>query len=79
MREKQEIDENTYYFKYYYAPRPKFERVVITAETEVPPVVPRDQRKKQPDQNDFDKKMREVDNQIDTLRNKIVRSILSLI
>lgn len=71
-REKKEIDENTYYYKYFYAPRPKFERVEVTTETEVPAIVPKEQRKKQPDQNDFDKKMKEVDNQIDHLKNKIV-------
>jgi len=44
----------------------------VTVDTEVPSVPAKDERKKQPDQNDFDKKMRELDNQIENLRNKIV-------
>jgi hypothetical protein len=49
----------------------------VTAETEVPAVPAKDARKKQPDQNDFEKKMRELDNQIETLRNKIVYLFVS--
>jgi len=44
----------------------------VTVETEVPPIIPKDQRKRAPDQNEFDKKMKELDYQIETLRNKIV-------
>lgn len=65
------MDENTYYYKYYYGARPKHERTQVTADTEIPALPAKEERKKQPDQADFDKKMRDLDNQIDHLRNKI--------
>ena len=71
-RQQQEIDENSFYYKYFYGARPKIERVQVTLDTEVPPTIPKEERKKPADQAQFDKDMREVDNQIDSLRNKIV-------
>ena len=44
----------------------------MTMDTEIPPIIPKDQRKKQPEKNDFEKKMNELDNQINNLRTKIV-------
>jgi hypothetical protein len=52
---------------------------VVTVDTEVPTIVPKEQRKKAADQAQFDKDMREVDNQIEHLRNKIVRIYARLI
>ena len=71
-RQQQEIDENSYYYKYFYGARPKHERVTVTVESEVPATIPKEQRKKPADQVQFDKDMREVDSNIDHLRNKIV-------
>lgn len=66
------IDENSYYYRYFYDPRPKHERLEVTADTIVPPIVAKDARKKLPDQKDFDKKMKDLDTKIDTYKEKIV-------
>lgn len=34
----------------------------MTLETEVPAIIPKEERKKLPDQNDYEKKMRDFDN-----------------
>lgn len=44
----------------------------MTADTEVPVIIPKEERKKQPDQNEYEKKMRDFDAQAENLRNKIV-------
>lgn len=74
-RPQKEVDENTYYYKYNYGPRPKNEKIEVTMETEVPAIIAKDQRKKQPNRPDFEKKMKEFDDQIENLRQKIVSSI----
>jgi hypothetical protein len=43
----------------------------VTADTEVPPIVPKELRKKNPDKSEFDKKLQEYDNKIEGLREKI--------
>ena len=69
---KQEQDENSFYFKYYYGPRPKYTRVAVTKDTEIPAILPKDQRKKRPDQVAFDKVLQQLDLQSEELRNKMV-------
>ena len=44
----------------------------MTADTEVPSIIPKESRKKLPDQKDFDKKMKELDTKIENFREKIV-------
>lgn len=62
-RFKNERDENSWYYKYYYAPRPVVEKnVKVTMETEIPPIIPREQRKKNPDQQEYDKQMKTFSN-----------------
>ena len=70
-REKKEQDQSSYYYKYYYDQRPKPEKVTITKDMEDPVVIPKDQRKKNPDKNDFDKKNKEIEAQIEKLRGKM--------
>lgn len=41
-------------------------------ETEVPAVIPKEQRKQAPNQQNFDKAMKDLDSQIENLRAKIV-------
>lgn len=69
---KQDLDENTWYYKYFYAPRPKKEKILVTAETEIPPVLPKDQRQKLPDKASFDQKMKDIDAQVEEMRQNIV-------
>lgn len=54
-----------------YGPRPKHERADVTAETEIPPLPAKENRKKQPEKKDFDNKMKALDVQIEELRQKI--------
>lgn len=63
-------------YKFLHAPRPKFEQVVVTVETEVPATIPKDQRKKEPSKEDYEKKMKELDNKIQTIRDKINELVL---
>lgn len=58
-------------YKYHYAERPKHERTEITAETEVPAPISKEQRLKNPDRPEFDAKMKTLDAQIEAARNKI--------
>ncbi|MFS8160016.1 MAG: hypothetical protein ACMG6E_07360, partial [Candidatus Roizmanbacteria bacterium] len=53
---------------------PKHERVKVTAETEVPPTIPKEERKKNPDKKEFDNKLKLIDVQIEGLKEKM-RSI----
>jgi hypothetical protein len=65
------VDENSAYYKYFYGVRPKHERVKVTAETEVPATIPKEQRKRNPDKKEFDNKLKLIDVQIEELRNKM--------
>lgn len=71
-RFKKEQDQNSYYYKYHYKTFPKLERVQVTKDTEVPPLIPKDQRKKNPDPKEFDKTMNDLDHQINILKDKVV-------
>jgi hypothetical protein len=72
--QRKPIDENTWYYRYFYEARPKHDRTEVTQDTIVPPTVPKDARKKLPDQKDFDKKMKDLDTKIESLKEKIVSS-----
>jgi hypothetical protein len=48
-RQQQEVDENSYYYKYFYGARPKLEKVAVTIDSEVPAIIPKEQRKKPAD------------------------------
>ena len=58
-------------YKFHYGPRPKFENVEITLETEIPAILPKDLRKQNPDKALFDKSIQEIDQKIENGRNKI--------
>ena len=51
---------------------PKLERVTVTKDTEIPVVIAKDQRKKNPDQKEFEKTMNDLDATINNLRDKMV-------
>ena len=58
-RHRQEHDENSYYYKYYYGQRPVIDRnVKVTIETVLPEIIPKEQRKKNPDQKEFENKQK---------------------
>ena len=44
---------------------------MITIDIEVPTIVPKDERKRNPDKVDFDKKMRDLDTKIEGFREKM--------
>jgi len=46
-------------------------KVEITLETELPAIIPKEQRKKNPDEKAFESQMKTLDNQIDDCRNKM--------
>ena len=48
-------------YKYHYSERPKHPKVTVTMETEVPPTISKELRKKNPDKKDFETKMRNYD------------------
>ena len=62
-------------YKFHYGERPKHERVEITLETEVPAIIPKEERKRNPDRIEFDNKMKAYDLQIESYRNKIANII----
>jgi len=70
-KERKEQDKDSWVYKFHYMERPKYERFEVTLETEVPAPIPKEQRKRQPDRTEFDNKMRGLDAQIETLKNKI--------
>lgn len=51
---------------------PKFEKVIVTKDTEIPALIPKDQRKKNPDQKEYEKVVNELDSTINNLKEKIV-------
>lgn len=58
-------------WKYWYGPRPRHESVKVTLETEVPPIIPKEARKKQPEKKDFENKMLAIDKKADILKDKM--------
>ena len=46
--------------------------MTVTKDTEIPALIPKDQRKKNPDQKEFDKQMNDMDSQINNLKEKVV-------
>ena len=66
-----EENKDSFVYKYYYGERPKIEKVAVTLETEVPAILPKDQRKQNPDKNVFDKNMRDLDQSVEQTRSKI--------
>jgi hypothetical protein len=52
--------------------RPTYDyKIDVTADTEVPPVVPKEARKKNPDKVAFEKNIADLEAQIDAKREKI--------
>jgi hypothetical protein len=51
----------------------------VTIDTEVPFSIPKEQRKKQPSKQEFDKKLTDLDHQIEALKGKIVCYLYYLI
>ena len=45
----------------------------MTIDTEIPESIPKEQRKKEPNKNEFEKKMKELDDKIHKLKDEIVR------
>lgn len=72
---RKEQDKDSWVYKFHYAERPKYERVEVTLETEVPIPIAKEDRKKNPDRTEFDDKMRKLDAQIEACRNKITNFI----
>jgi chromosome segregation ATPase len=58
-------------YKFLHGARPKFEQVVVTAETEVPATVEKSLRKKEPSKDEYEKKMKELDSKIMQIREHI--------
>jgi len=74
MRErapKKDLDTNSWVYKFLHGPRPKFEQTVVTMDTEVPAIVEKSLRKKEPSKEEFEKKMKDFDNKIMQIRDKI--------
>ena len=65
------MDTNSWVYKFLHGARPKFEQVVVTAETEVPAIVEKSLRKKEPSKEEYEKKMKELDNKIMQIREHI--------
>ena len=64
-------EDASWYEKYHYAHRPRYNTRDITLETEVPAMIPKEQRKKKPTKDAFEKAQRDQDHQIDQLWDKI--------
>lgn len=71
-RERPQQDENSYYYKYYYGQWPKHEKVQVTKETEVPTILAKELRKRNPDKVQFEKEMTALDKEIEDKKAKIV-------
>jgi hypothetical protein len=69
---RKEQDQNSWVYKYHYQERPKHDyKIEITPEIEVPSVVPKEQRQKNPDKAVFDKTLTDIESQIEAKREKI--------
>lgn len=62
---------NSWLYKFNYKMWTHFEKIEVTAETEVPPIIPKESRKKNPDRSEYEKKLHEYDTKIEALRDKI--------
>jgi hypothetical protein len=71
-RVPKEQNKDSWVYKFHYGERPKYEFVQVTLETEIPALVPKDQRKKQPSREEFENKMRAFDANIEQVRGKIL-------
>lgn len=69
--QKKEHDKSSWVYKFHYEQRPQHNRFEVTLETPDPVIISKDQRKKNPEKNDFDKHMKDLDNQIESIRNKM--------
>lgn len=63
-------DKNSWQYKYYNQERPKYERVTVTAETEVPVLPTKDELLKFPSKDVFDEDMAKLDKKIKELRQQ---------
>jgi len=68
---REKAPEGSWQWKYFNEERPHIERVTVTAETEIPEVKPKEERKKQPNKEDMVKKLDEIDKQAQHLNDKI--------
>jgi hypothetical protein len=72
QQQRKEQDQNSWVYKYHYAVRPTYDyKIEVNAGTEVPPVVPKEARKKNPDKAAFEKTIAELEAQIEGKREKI--------
>ena len=70
-REKKDLDENSAYYKYFYGERLRYQREPVTLETVIEENIARDQRKKQPNKEQFNKEMAAFDKVIESHRQEI--------
>ena len=61
---KKDLDTNSWVYKFQHGSRPTFDNVVVTLETEVPPIVDKALRLKEPSREEYEKKMKDLDNKI---------------
>ena len=61
---KKDLDTNSWVYKFQHGSRPTFEQVVVTLETEVPPIIDKALRLKEPSREEYEKKMKDLDAKI---------------
>jgi len=61
---KKDLDTNSWVYKFLHGSRPTFEQIVVTLDTEVPPIIDKSLRLKEPSKDEFEKKMKDLDNKI---------------
>ena len=66
-------DKESWYYKYHYGPWPKQERVKVTLETELPKVLPKEERLPEPDKKAFDEKMRAFDADVEKTKEEVAK------
>lgn len=68
------VDENSWQWKYFNAERPTYDKITVTEETVIEELpAPADTLKK-PSKDDFDKKMRGLDKQIEEMKAKVEKN-----
>ena len=65
------MNKDSYYFKYQFGPWPEFEKIEVKIDTELPPIKPKEERLKEPDMDEFKKRMNDLNEQINKKKEKI--------
>lgn len=65
------MNKDSFYFKYQFGPWPEFEKIEVEIDTKLPEIKPKEDRLKEPDFEEFKKRMNDINDEINKKKDRI--------